>query len=68
MDQTQIEAVIRKSVGSLTTVTFGGHTETVLVVSVDPDGFICRLLSVDQKASETEFWLAYSEVSGVTTP
>ena len=67
MDQSQIKAKVRQSVGHDITVTFGGNTETVFVVSVDPDGFICQFLP-DKGDTSAQFWMPYSVVLAATEP
>ena len=68
MDQSRIEATVRRNVGKIVSVSFGRDTETVLVLAVDPDGFICRLHPADEGDRSKEFWIAYGEVTGVTEP
>jgi hypothetical protein len=66
MDQSTIQAKLRQSIGQAVRVRFGGHSETVLVISVDSDGFICRIQPASPEETTTEFWVAYREVSSVT--
>lgn len=66
MEQSEIESALKHSVGKTRTISFGGHTETVQVVSVDPDGFICRLETLDQTANTSEFWIPFDEVLDIT--
>ena len=63
MTQQEIRAVLQANIGRNVKVAFGNHTETVLVISGDPDGFVCRAVSPGEP--DAEFWLAYKEVSEV---
>ncbi|MBV8069748.1 MAG: hypothetical protein JO270_07585 [Acidobacteriaceae bacterium] len=66
MTQDVLRAELRDSIGKQIRLTLGGgQTETVLVLSVDPDGFICRPAYPDPNESAPEFWVAYKEVSGI---
>jgi len=65
MTQHEIEAALHANIGKKVRVAFDNHTETVLVLSADPDGFLCRAYSVGQSEPAPEFWLAYKEVSTV---
>ena len=66
MDQKEIEGIIRRGVGKTMTVTFGEHRETVSIVSADPDGFICKIVTPRPGDAATEFWIAYEEVTSLT--
>jgi len=63
MTQEEIRAVLQANIGEKLKITFDNHAETVLVVSADPDGVLCRAYRPGQVDPETEFWLAYIEVS-----
>jgi hypothetical protein len=43
-------------------VFFDSHTETVLVLSIDSDGMLCRPASGETAA---EFWLAYDQITRI---
>jgi hypothetical protein len=60
MTREEIETEIAKSVGENINVDFGNGPETVRVVSVDPDGFVCHPES--SADSSAEFWVAYKAV------
>jgi len=66
MTQDEIQAELQANVGKAVKIAFDRHTETVLVISVDPDGFVCRAFPLKQSEPAAEFWLAYKEVSIVT--
>lgn len=53
------------SPGTVVKVFFDRHTETVLVISIDSDGVLCRPVSAGSGANGAEFWLAYSQISQV---
>jgi hypothetical protein len=63
--QEMLRAELKESVGKRIKVTLGGQTDTVLIVAVDPDGFICRPMHPDPQEASPEFWVAYKEVSGI---
>jgi hypothetical protein len=63
MDQDEMEARLQHSQGRTIDVAFGGRTETVVVVSADRDGFVCRMQSEGAEESAGEFWIAYQEIS-----
>jgi hypothetical protein len=63
--ETMLKAELEESIGKCVKVTLGGQTDTVLVLSVDPDGFICKSTNPDPYESAPEFWVAYTEVSGI---
>lgn len=56
----EVQAIV--SAGAVVKVFFDKHTETVLIVSVDPDGILCRPLSGEAAA---EFWLAHGQISRI---
>jgi len=64
--QNEIEARLRQGPGRTIKLDFGGHTQTVVVISADPDGFVCRTLSEFGGESSEEFWIAYDEVSAIS--
>lgn len=66
MEQSEIERKLRESVGDIVVVTFGGHTETVFICSVDPDGFLCRPQSASPGDTSAEFWIPYDEVTSIS--
>lgn len=66
MQQSEIESALKRSIGKTKVIRFGGNTETVQVVSVDPDGFICRLQASDPNEIASEFWIPFNEVSEIT--
>jgi hypothetical protein len=66
MDQNEIEAKLRQSVGQTIKVKFDGYTETVFVVSADMDGFVCRMQSTPATDIYAEFWIAYKDVSALS--
>jgi hypothetical protein len=51
--------------GTVVKVFFDRHTETVVVVSIDSDGVLCRPVSAGSGGNSAEFWLAYSQISQV---
>ena len=65
MQQSDIIPMLKRSVGQIRTIRFGEYTETVRVISVDPDGFVCRLVTSDRNEN-TEFWLSFDQVSEIT--
>lgn len=65
MTEAMLKAELQDSVGKQIKVTLGDHTDTVLILSVDPDGFICKSTHADPHEAAPEFWVAYKEVSGV---
>jgi hypothetical protein len=46
-------------------VFFDTHTETVLVLSIDSDGMLCRPISAGPSGTAAEFWLAYDQISQI---
>jgi hypothetical protein len=68
MDQSKCRARLKESIGQSVRVAFGGNTEIVTVISVDLDGFICRILSTDPTGNSTEFWVACDDVTSITEP
>ena len=65
MGQDEIETRLLHGSGQTVNVAFGGHTETVIVVSVDPDGFVCRAQSPPGDENSAEFWISFEEISAV---
>jgi hypothetical protein len=63
MTSHEVQAAV--SVGSVVKVFFDRYKETVLIVSVDPDGILCRPLSAGSGEAATEFWLAHSQISRI---
>jgi hypothetical protein len=67
MTQEAIRAVLEANIGKRVKVAFDNHAETVLLISADPDGVLCRAFRPGQSDPETEFWVAYREISMVET-
>ena len=65
MTRQNIEAALRANIGVSVKIWFDGHTETVVVISVDSDGLLCRAVSAEATDITAEFWLAYKEISRV---
>jgi hypothetical protein len=63
MDRQHLQRVLESNIGKIVRVTYNVHSEAVLVMSVDRDGFICKPLSPDLNESTAEFWLAYEDVA-----
>lgn len=57
------EARAALSIGAVVKVFFDKHTETVLIVSIDSDGVLCRPVSAGPGEGASEFWLAYNQIS-----
>jgi hypothetical protein len=53
------------NVGAVVKVFFDRHTEIVLVLSIDPDGMLCRPVSAGTGGTSAEFWLAYDQISQI---
>ncbi len=53
--------------GQKVTVTYGRHQETVIVLSVDAEGFLCRTVPQNATEEEAEFWLAFKDVTHLDT-
>jgi hypothetical protein len=53
------------TVGAVVKVFFDRHTETVLILSIDSDGILCRPASARSGESGAEFWLAYQQISRI---
>jgi hypothetical protein len=65
MTQQEIQTALQANIGKKVKVAFDSHAETVVVISADPDGFLCRACPVGLRQPTAEFWLAYKEVSNV---
>ena len=63
MTPQDIQSVL--STGSVVKVFFDTHTETVLVLSIDSDGMLCRPVSAGPGGTAAEFWLAYDQISQI---
>lgn len=63
MTPENVQAKLQENVGKIVKIAFGGQSETVTVISVDADGFLCRALP--ETENNSEFWLAYKEVESV---
>jgi hypothetical protein len=63
MTPSEVRAAV--AIGALVKVFFDRHTETVLVISIDPDGILCRPVSARFGESGAEFWLAYQQISRI---
>jgi hypothetical protein len=66
--QKDIEERLRQNPERTVKLDFGGHTQTVVVISADLDGLVCRTLSESGGDSSEEFWIAYDEVSAIRDP
>jgi hypothetical protein len=66
MDQRDLEPELRQSLGKVVRITFGGQTDTVLIRSVDADGFVCQVQGESGKELGAEFWVPYTEVTELT--
>ena len=64
MDSFDIQLVLEANIGKPVAITFNGATESVIVISVDDDGFLCRPLTSAQDES-SEFWLAFADTTCV---
>jgi hypothetical protein len=53
------------SVGAVVKVYFDRHVETILVISLDPDGILGRPISAATGETAAEFWLAYNQISRI---
>jgi len=62
MTQDDIKAALETSTGKPVKIAFDNHTDTVTVISTDPDGFLCR---ANHTGQSQEFWLAYTAVYDV---
>jgi hypothetical protein len=66
MTEQEIHAALQANIGKKVKVAFDNQAETVVVISADPDGFLCRACSSDtRKPAAAEFWLTYKAVSKV---
>jgi hypothetical protein len=61
MTREEIEAEVRKSLDKFLEVDFGNGAETVRVLSVDPDGFVCQPKRSGMQPEE-DFWVAYRAI------
>jgi hypothetical protein len=53
------------AIGARVKVFFDRHTETVLIISIDSDGILCRPVSAGSGETGTEFWIAYQQISRI---
>ncbi len=65
MTAAEMEHELRARLGQKVRLTIGTHTDTVLVLSVDRDGFICQPTTADPREPLPEFWVAYEEVAAI---
>jgi len=65
MTPQDIQSIV--SAGTVAKVSFDSHTETVLILSLDPDGMLCRPASAGPGETAAEFWLAYDQISQIET-
>jgi hypothetical protein len=63
MTPQDIQSVLKA--GAVVKVLFDSHTETVFVVSIDPDGMLCRPVAAGVTGAAGEFWLAYDQISQI---
>lgn len=63
MDRQHLQRLLESNIGKTVRVTYNVHSEAVVVMSVDRDGFICKPLLSDPTESTAEFWLAYEDVA-----
>lgn len=57
-----VQLLLEANLGKTINVTYDFHTERVIVLSVDRDGFVCRPLEAASGDGAEEFWLSYADV------
>jgi hypothetical protein len=61
MNAATTQPVLEAHLGKAVAVTYNGGTERVLIVTVDPDGFVCKPVGPVGR-EDTEFWLAFADL------
>jgi hypothetical protein len=63
MTPQDIQSVLKA--GTAVKVFFDSHIEVVFVISIDPDGMLCRPVAAGLTGAAGEFWLAYDQISQI---
>jgi hypothetical protein len=66
MNHEVISRIAQANIGKVITIRYGGNTDSVFIVSVDTDGFICRSPGTAQDPP-LEWWISFSDVSEVVS-
>lgn len=57
--------MLEMNVGKVVHLEYSGYQDTVVVLSVDDDGLVCRMIANDRNDPLLDFWLGLGEISGV---
>lgn len=65
MEPEEIRRILETNVGKVVRVEYSGYCDTVVVLSVDADGVVCRMLANERNDPLLDFWLGLGEISVV---
>lgn len=65
MEPEQIRQALEANIGKAVRLEYSGNKDTVVVLSVDDDGVVCRMIANDRNDPLLDFWLGMREISGV---
>lgn len=65
MKPEEIRHLLETNIGKIVRLEYSGYEDTVVVLSVDDDGVVCRMLANDRNDPLLDFWLALVEITTV---
>lgn len=65
MEPEEIRQLLETNLGKVVRLEYSGYEDTVVVLSVDDDGVVCRMIANDRNDPLLDFWLALAEITTV---
>jgi hypothetical protein len=65
MEPDEIRQLLETNVGKAVRLEYSGYEDTVVILSVDDDGVVCRMIANDRNDPLLDFWLALGEITAV---
>ena len=63
-----LQRVFLANVGNTVKLSFGNQMEEVRILSVDPDGLLCRRAACARQDAIDDWWIAYSDIEAAQLP
>lgn len=65
MEPEEIRRLLEENIGKAVRLEYSGYQDTVIVLFVDNDGVVCRMIANDRNDPLIDFWLGLGEISSV---
>jgi hypothetical protein len=65
MEPEQIRQALEANIGKVVHLEYSGYQDTVVVLSVDDDGVVCRMIANDRNDPLLDFWLGLGEITAI---